>query len=321
MNSLLEISDLTVGFGKETFFGRKKAKLLAVENVSLSLLDGETLGLVGESGCGKSTLGRAILKLLKPDGGGISYKGKDILTLSDKEFLPFRKKIQIVFQDPYSSLNPRMNIKEILTEGLLLHEKRSDESIEESARTILENVGLPTDILYRYPHEFSGGQRQRIAIARALVLKPEFIVLDEAVSALDVSTQAQVLLLLQELKKDFGLSYLFISHDLGIVRAISDRIAVMYLGRIVETGPTNKVFDIPSHPYTKALFGSIFDIENRKTKKIPLKGEVPSILNKPKGCHFHTRCPIAQPVCGEQTPEWKTLTQDHKTLCHFPLEK
>lgn len=185
----------------------------------------------------------------------------------------------------------------------------------------MENVGLPTDILYRYPHEFSGGQRQRIAIARALVLKPEFIVLDEAVSALDVSTQAQVLLLLQELKKDFGLSYLFISHDLGIVRAISDRIAVMYLGRIVETGPTNKVFDIPSHPYTKALFGSIFDIENRKTKKIPLKGEVPSILNKPKGCHFHTRCPIAQPVCGEQTPEWKTLTQDHKTLCHFPLEK
>ncbi|EQA35151.1 oligopeptide ABC transporter, ATP-binding protein AppF [Leptospira inadai serovar Lyme str. 10] len=321
MNSLLEIRDLTVGFGKETFFGRKKTKLLAVENVSLSLLDGETLGLVGESGCGKSTLGRAILKLLKPSGGGISYKGKDILSLSDKEFLPFRKKIQIVFQDPYSSLNPRMNIKEILTEGLLLHEKRSDESVEESSRAILENVGLPTDILYRYPHEFSGGQRQRIAIARALVLKPEFIVLDEAVSALDVSTQAQVLLLLQELKRDFGLSYLFISHDLGIVRAISDRIAVMYLGRIVETGPTDKVFDIPSHPYTKALFGSIFDIENRKTKKIPLKGEVPSILNKPKGCHFHTRCPIAQPVCGEQTPEWKTITQDHKALCHFPLEK
>ncbi|TGK21046.1 ABC transporter ATP-binding protein [Leptospira fluminis] len=321
MNSLLEIRDLTVGFGKETFFGRSKKRLLAVENLSLDLVKGETLGLVGESGCGKSTLGRAILRLLKPDSGRISYEKTDILPLSEKGFHPFRRKIQIVFQDPYSSLNPRMNIKEILIEGLLLHKQETKNGAIEEVKSILEKVGLPSDILERYPHEFSGGQRQRIAIARALVLKPEFVVLDEAVSALDVSTQAQVLLLLQDLKKHFGLSYLFISHDLGIVRAISDRIAVMYLGRIVEIGDTRNVFERPGHPYTQALFGSVFSIENRKEKKASLKGEVPSILRKPSGCHFHPRCPIAQEICSRTEPDWKSVGSDRKVLCHFPLEK
>ncbi|PJZ71153.1 dipeptide/oligopeptide/nickel ABC transporter ATP-binding protein [Leptospira perolatii] len=320
MSSLLQIQDLTVGFGKETFFGKAKKTLLAVENVELNQSVGETLGLVGESGCGKSTLGRAILRLLTPDRGKIFFQGKEILSLNQSEFLPLRKKIQIVFQDPYSSLNPRLSIRDILTEGLYLHGNPTKVEAEHEAIMILEKVGLPTDILNRYPHEFSGGQRQRIAIARAFILKPEFVVLDEAVSALDVSTQAQVLLLLKELKKNLGLSYLFVSHDLSIVKAISDRIAVMYLGKIVEEGPTEKIAKSPAHPYTKALFGSVFDIENRKVRKQPLKGEVPSILNKPSGCHFHARCPIAKEVCKTTLPEWKMVSADHKAYCHFPLE-
>ncbi|EMK00688.1 ABC transporter ATP-binding protein [Leptospira sp. WS58.C1] len=318
---LLEIKDLNVSYGKEGFFGVRKSVIKAVEDVNLEMEEGETFSLVGESGCGKSTLGRAILKLLKTDSGYIFFKGKEILELKDKEFLPLRKQIQIVFQDPYSSLNPRRNIKEILTEGLFIHENYTDKQAEKEASEILEKVGLSPEILNRYPHEFSGGQRQRIAIARALILKPEFILFDEAVSALDVSNQAQVLLLLQKLKADFGLSYLFISHDLGIVKSISDKIAVMYLGKIVEVGTKPQIVDKPSHPYTKALFGAIFEVENRKTRKTPLQGEVPSILNKPKGCHFHTRCPIAKEICSEKAPEWKDLGEGHKSYCHFPEGK
>ncbi|GBF39601.1 ABC transporter ATP-binding protein [Leptospira johnsonii] len=316
--NLLEIKDLNVSYGKETFFGERKSVIKAVEDVNLVMEDGETFSLVGESGCGKSTLGRAILRLLKSDSGSIFFKGKEILGLKEKEFLPLRKQIQIVFQDPYSSLNPRRNIKDILTEGLYIHGNYTEEQAEEEASDILEKVGLPPDILNRYPHEFSGGQRQRIAIARALILKPEFILFDEAVSALDVSNQAQVLLLLQKLKADFGLSYLFISHDLGIVKSISDKIAVMYLGKIVEIGTKSQIAEKPSHPYTKALFGAIFEVENRKTRKTPLQGEVPSILKKPNGCHFHTRCPIAKDICSETTPEWKDLGEGHKSYCHFP---
>ncbi|TGK07253.1 ATP-binding cassette domain-containing protein [Leptospira semungkisensis] len=316
--SLLEIKDLHVSYGKETFFGREKSRLKAVENVSLELEQGETFSLVGESGCGKSTLGRAVLRLLKPDSGSIFFQGQEILSLKEKDFLPLRKKIQIVFQDPYASLNPRRNIKDILTEGLFIHGKYTDSEAEKEASTILEKVGLSPEILSRYPHEFSGGQRQRIAIARALILKPEFVLLDEAVSALDVSNQAQVLSLLDQLKEEFGLSYLFVSHDLGIVKSISNKIAVMYLGRIVEIGPKDKIVERPSHPYTKALFGAVFEVENRKMKKSPLQGEVPSILDKPKGCHFHTRCPIAQSICSQETPKWKEIGNGQKSFCHFP---
>ncbi|TGM90464.1 ABC transporter ATP-binding protein [Leptospira licerasiae] len=315
---LLEIKDLNVSYGKEGFFGGRKSVIKAVEDVNLEMEEGETFSLVGESGCGKSTLGRAILRLLKSDSGSIFFKGKEILDLKEKEFLPLRKQIQIVFQDPYSSLNPRRNIKDILTEGLFIHENYTDKQAEKEASEILEKVGLSPEILNRYPHEFSGGQRQRIAIARALILKPEFILFDEAVSALDVSNQAQVLLLLQKLKADFGLSYLFISHDLGIVKSISDKIAVMYLGKIVEIGTKSQIAEKPSHPYTKALFGAIFEVENRKIRKTPLQGEVPSILKKPKGCHFHTRCPIAKEICSETSPEWRDLGEGHKSYCHFP---
>ena len=316
--NLLEIRNLYVSFGKETFFGRDKNRVVAVENVDLDIPEGETVSLVGESGCGKSSLGRALLRLLKPDSGSITFKDREILNIKEKDFFPLRKKIQIVFQDPYSSLNPRRNIKEILTEGLLIHENYTEENAIRAASEILDKVGLPPDILGRYPHEFSGGQRQRIAIARALILKPEFVLLDEAVSALDVSNQAQVLLLLNKLKKDFGLSYLFISHDLGIIKSISDKIAVMYLGKIVEIGTRDEIVSRPAHPYTKALFGSIFEVENRKQRKTPLQGEVPSILNKPKGCHFHTRCPIAKDICSSSVPEWKNIGAGQKALCHFP---
>ncbi|WP_167882279.1 ABC transporter ATP-binding protein [Leptospira langatensis] len=315
---MLEIKNLHVSYGKETFFGREKSSLKAVEDVSLELEQGETFSLVGESGCGKSTLGRAVLRLLKPDSGSIFFQGQEILGLKEKDFLHFRKKIQIVFQDPYSSLNPRRNIKDILTEGLFIHGQYTDQEAEKEASAILEKVGLSPDILSRYPHEFSGGQRQRIAIARALILKPEFVLLDEAVSALDVSNQAQVLSLLAQLKQEFGLSYLFVSHDLGIVKSISDKIAVMYLGRIVEIGSKEKIVERPSHPYTKALFGAVFEVENRKIRKSPLQGEVPSILNKPKGCHFHTRCPIAQPICSQEIPKWKEIGNGQKSFCHFP---
>ncbi len=315
---LLEIKGLNVSYGKESFFGREKSRVQAVENVDLDISPGETVSLVGESGCGKSTLGKAILRLLKPDSGSIIFKGEEILDLKEKDFLPFRKKIQIVFQDPYSSLNPRRTIKEIITEGLLIHKKYSEEEVSAAVSEILEKVGLSTDILNRYPHEFSGGQRQRIAIARALILRPEFVLLDEAVSALDVSNQAQVLLLLDKLKAEFGLSYLFISHDLGIIKSISDKIAVMYLGKIVEIGSKTDMVQKPAHPYTKALFGAIFEVENRKKKKTTLQGEVPSIVHKPIGCHFHTRCPIAKEICSVETPTWQDMGNGQKALCHFP---
>ncbi|EPG65409.1 ABC transporter ATP-binding protein [Leptospira wolffii] len=316
--NLLEIKGLSVSYGKETFFGKDKKRVKAVENVDLEIPEGETVSLVGESGCGKSSLGRAVLRLLEPDSGSIFFRGSEILNIKEKDFLPFRKNIQIVFQDPYSSLNPRRNIKDILSEGLVIHRKSSEEEASKAVSDILEKVGLSPEILGRYPHEFSGGQRQRIAIARALIIQPEFVLLDEAVSALDVSNQAQVLLLLDQLKRELKLSYLFISHDLGIVKSISDKIAVMYLGKIVEIGARKEIVEKPSHPYTKALFGSVFEVENRKLKKTVLQGEVPSIVNKPSGCHFHSRCPIAKHICSSEVPEWKNLENGQKALCHFP---
>ncbi|WP_061286292.1 ABC transporter ATP-binding protein [Leptospira interrogans] len=317
---MIRIENLTISYYTKSGFGLKKSRIVAVDGVNLEIGNNEIIGLVGESGCGKSTLGRGLVKLLKPEFGSIYFEGKEITSLSSSEFFPFRKNIQIIFQDPYSSLNPRMTIAEILMEGLEIHEKISREEAETKIKKILEKVNLSSDILSRFPHEFSGGQRQRIAIARALVLKPKFVICDESVSALDVSTGTQVLKLLVELKNEFGLSYLFISHDLGVVKSISDRIAVMYLGKIVELGNTKNIVSSPAHPYTKALFQSTFDVYDRKKNRIPLKGEIPSIVNKPTGCHFHTRCPIARDLCKSEVPVWKEIRNGQKVLCHFPID-
>ncbi|UOG60426.1 ABC transporter ATP-binding protein [Leptospira noguchii] len=317
---MIRIENLTISYYTKSGFGFKKNRIIAVDGVNLEIGNNEIIGLVGESGCGKSTLGRGLVKLLKPEFGSIYFEDKEITSLSSSEFFPFRKNIQIIFQDPYSSLNPRMTIAEILMEGLEIHEKISKEEAETKIKEILEKVNLSSSILSRFPHEFSGGQRQRIAIARALVLKPKFVICDESVSALDVSTGTQVLKLLVELKNEFGLSYLFISHDLGVVKSISDRIAVMYLGKIVELGNTKDIVSSPAHPYTKALFQSTFDVYDRKKNRIPLKGEIPSIVNKPTGCHFHTRCPIAQDLCKSEVPVWKKIRNNQKVLCHFPTD-
>ncbi|RHX87871.1 ABC transporter ATP-binding protein [Leptospira stimsonii] len=318
---MIRIQDLTISFYSKSGFGFKKNRIAAVDGISLEIESNEILGLVGESGCGKSTLGRGLVKLLQPESGTIFFEDQEITSLPNSEFFPFRKNIQIIFQDPYSSLNPRMTISEILKEGLEIHEKLTEEEAQEKIKAILERVNLSSDILTRFPHEFSGGQRQRIAIARALILKPKFLICDESVSALDVSTGTQVLKLLVELKNEFGLSYLFISHDLGVVKSISDRIAVMYLGKIVEIGKTKDIVSSPAHPYTKALFQSTFDVYDRKKVRTPLKGELPSTVNKPSGCHFHTRCPIAQDICKSEFPSWKNREADQKVLCHFPLER
>ncbi|MCH1916704.1 ABC transporter ATP-binding protein [Leptospira noguchii] len=317
---MIRIENLTISYYTKSGFGFKKNRIVAVDGVNLEIGNNEIIGLVGESGCGKSTLGRGLVKLLKPEFGSIYFEDKEITSLSSSEFFPFRKNIQIIFQDPYSSLNPRMTIAEILMEGLEIHEKISKEEAETKIKEILEKVNLSSNILSRFPHEFSGGQRQRIAIARALVLRPKFVICDESVSALDVSTGTQVLKLLVELKNEFGLSYLFISHDLGVVKSISDRIAVMYLGKIVELGNTKDIVSSPAHPYTKALFQSTFDVYDRKKNRIPLKGEIPSIVNKPTGCHFHTRCPIAQDLCKSEVPVWKKIRNNQKVLCHFPTD-
>ncbi|EKR73987.1 ABC transporter ATP-binding protein [Leptospira noguchii] len=317
---MIRIENLTISYYTKSGFGLKKNRIVAVDGVNLEIGNNEIIGLVGESGCGKSTLGRGLVKLLKPEFGSIYFEDKEITSLSSSEFFPFRKNIQIIFQDPYSSLNPRMTIAEILMEGLEIHEKISKEEAETKIKEILEKVNLSSNILSRFPHEFSGGQRQRIAIARALVLRPKFVICDESVSALDVSTGTQVLKLLVELKNEFGLSYLFISHDLGVVKSISDRIAVMYLGKIVELGNTKDIVSSPAHPYTKALFQSTFDVYDRKKNRIPLKGEIPSIVNKPTGCHFHTRCPIAQDLCKSEVPVWKKIRNNQKVLCHFPTD-
>lgn len=318
---MIRIQDLTISYYTKSGFGFKKNRIAAVDGINLEIGSNEILGLVGESGCGKSTLGRGLVKLLKPESGSIHFEDREITSLSSSEFFPFRKNLQIIFQDPYSSLNPRMTIAEILMEGLEIHEKLSIEEAEKKIKEILERVNLSAEILTRFPHEFSGGQRQRIAIARALILKPKFVICDESVSALDVSTGTQVLKLLVELKNEFGLSYLFISHDLGVVKSISDRIAVMYLGKIVELGATKEIISKPAHPYTKALFQSTFDVYDRKKVRIPLKGEIPSVVNKPSGCHFHTRCPIAQDLCKSEVPVWKEVGAGQKVLCHFPLDR
>ncbi len=302
-----------------------KLHVKANDGITLKVFEGETVGIVGESGCGKSTYGRSLLKLYKPTSGQILFEGKDITHYNTKEMMPLRTEMQIIFQDPYSSLDPRMTVGQIIGEALVEHKmyQKGSKELEEYILETMTICGLADYMIHRYPHEFSGGQRQRIGIARALALKPKFIVCDEAVSALDVSIQSQIINLLKDLQKNFGIAYLFISHDLSVVKHISDRIGVMYLGNMVELAPKHKLYENPQHPYTQALLSAIpvTDLELvRSRKRILLDGDLPSNVIPPSGCKFHTRCPIAKDICRRTEPKWEKLDEDHYVSCHFKGE-
>ncbi|KAB3538617.1 dipeptide ABC transporter ATP-binding protein [Alkaliphilus pronyensis] len=316
---LLEVKNLKKYFPIQKGFLRKHVgDVKAVENVSFNLNPGETLGLVGESGCGKSTTGRAILRLVEATAGEVRYNGIDVLNARQNELRRLRREMQIIFQDPYSSLNPRMTIGEAVGEALREHGLYKGKELKDRIIEVIEICGLADYHVNRYPHEFSGGQRQRIGIARALALNPSFIVADEPVSALDVSIQAQIINLMMDLQEKLKLSYLFISHDLSVVKHISDRVGVMYLGDIVELASKNDLYDNPLHPYTKALLSAI-PVPDPKMKRniIILKGDIPSPANPPSGCKFHTRCPIAQDICKEEAPEFKEYQKGHFAACHL----
>ncbi|MEH7375168.1 MULTISPECIES: ABC transporter ATP-binding protein [Bacillaceae] len=297
---------------------KPKAFVKAVDDISFHLYEGETLSIVGESGCGKSTTGRAILRLDEPTDGNVYYSGKDILSLNNKEMRKLRGDLQVIFQDPFASLNPRQTVKHILNEAMAIQNVVEKPKRMERMLELLGYVGLPQEALDRYPHEFSGGQRQRIGIARALAVDPKLIICDEAVSALDVSIQAQILNLLKKLQNQFQLTFLFISHDLSVVRHISDRVMVMYLGKIVEIADKKELFDSPLHPYTKALLSSI-PVPNPvlKRERVILKGDVPSPIDPPSGCRFHTRCPFATEKCKLEEPALRELAENHFVSCHF----
>ena len=319
-NLLLEIINLKTYFPiKKGILGLQKEYVKAVDDVTLSIKPGETLGIVGESGSGKSTLGKSIMRLVRPTSGKIKIRGKEITSLSKKEMFPIRKEVQIVFQDPYSSLNPRFTVGKIVSEGMRLHNICKDTEIHNKLIETFEKVGLREFHINNYPHEFSGGQRQRIGLARALALNPSLIIADEPVSALDVSVQAQVINLFMDLQEEFELSYMFIAHDLSVIAQICSKIGVMYLGNIVELTDRETLFKNPQHPYTKALLSSI-PLPNPQSKKKQhqlIKGDIPSPTNPPSGCKFHTRCPFAKKICIEEIPHLKKIDKDHHVSCHL----
>lgn len=301
-------------------FQRQVGAVRAVDGISFDVKRGETLGLVGESGCGKSTTGRTILQLYKPTAGEVHFEGVDLVTLKREEMRWMRRQMQMIFQDPYASLNPRMTVEDIVGEPLVVHNAATGKEIQERVAHLLELVNLSPSFASRYPHEFSGGQRQRIGVARALALQPSFIICDEPISALDVSIQAQVVNLLEELQEQFNLTYLFIAHDLSMVRHISKRVAVMYLGIIVELAERDELYRQPLHPYTQALLSAVpipDPLADSKRKRVILEGDVPSPVNPPSGCRFRTRCPIAEKICAEVQPEFRQLKPGHFSACHF----
>ena len=319
MSALVEVRDLVKHFPvRGGILQRKVADLKAVDGISFDINPGEVLGLVGESGCGKTTTGRLLLRLLEPTSGRITFDGTDLLATGAAQLKAIRAQMQIVFQDPYASLDPRLPISEIVGEGLSNHGMKDRRQREATVAEILEKVGLRRYNINRYPHEFSGGQRQRIGLARALVLRPKFVVADEPVSALDVSIQSQVLNLMAELKDEFGLTYLFISHNLGVVQHVSDRVAVMYLGKIVELAHSVDLYRSPKHPYTQALLSAVpLPNPRDKRQRVILSGDVPSPVNPPGGCRFHTRCPLARPICAELEPPLELKASGHLAACHF----
>ncbi len=319
---LLKAVDLKKYFPVRNFFGTSTKYVKAVDGINLEIRKGECFGLVGESGCGKSTLGRTLIRMYEPTGGQIFYDGEDISKKRKKEILPYHKRMQIIFQDPYSALDPHQNVKEIMEEPLRMNGNLSGEERQKWIETLLQRVGMQSDALEKYAYEFSGGQRQRIGIARALSVNPEFIMCDEPISALDVSIQAQVVNMLEDLQQEYHLTYLFVSHDLSMVRHISNRIGVMYLGNIVEIADNDELYDHPLHPYTQALLSAIPIADPKRARGLKrriIEGDLPSPLNVPSGCRFHTRCPYATKRCEAECPSLRQVGKGHQVACHLDL--
>jgi oligopeptide transport system ATP-binding protein len=316
--TILSLTDIYKHFPvRRSFFSRETLRVHAIDGVSLAVPAGKTVGLVGESGCGKTTLGRVALRLVEPDGGKILFQGRDITSLAGEELRLTRKRMQIIFQDPYSSLNPRMRVGDIVGEGWLVHGIAGKREIRELAEKLLLRVGLTSDAADKYPHEFSGGQRQRIGIARAISLSPRFVVADEPVSSLDVSVQAQILNLLKDIQEEYGMAYLFVSHDLRVIRHMSETVAVMYLGKLMEVSPAEEFFADPLHPYTRSLLAAVPMLGGAPRERIVLRGEIPSPISPPSGCRFHTRCFMARKVCEEESPPLRQVAPGRRAACHF----